>query len=52
MIFDVFMGKWLKGPHGYDNMFNVMLVCSVSAIIFMFGFMQQEKKYEDQLSPA
>lgn len=52
MFFDVAMGKWLKGPHGYDNMFKVMIVCSISAVVFMSAFMQGEKQYEDKLINA
>lgn len=49
MVFDIAMGKWLKGPNGYNHMFTVMIVCSISAVVFMSGFMQAEKKYEDNL---
>ena len=49
MFFDIAMGKWLKGPNGYDKMFTVMIVCSISAVVFMSGFMQGEKRYEDNL---
>ena len=52
MFFDVAMGKWLKGPHGYDNMFKVMIVASISAVVFMSAFMQGEKQYEDNLINA
>lgn len=49
MIFDIAMGNWLKGPGGYSKMMSTLLICSVGAVIFMGGFMQQEKVYEDNL---
>ncbi|KAA6423472.1 MAG: hypothetical protein FRX49_06532 [Trebouxia sp. A1-2] len=49
MLFDIAMGSWLKGPNGYGKMMSTLLICSVGAVIFMGGFMQQEKVYEDNL---
>ena len=49
MVFDIAMGSWLKGPDGYSKMMSTLLICSVAAVIFMGGFMQQEKVYEDNL---
>lgn len=49
MIFDIAMGSWLKGSNGYGKMMSTLLICSVGAVIFMGGFMQQEKIYEDNL---
>jgi len=49
MVFDIAMGSWLKGPNGYGKMMSTLLICSVGAVIFMGGFMQQEKVYEDNL---
>ena len=42
-------GSWLKGSNGYEKMMSTLLICSVGAVIFMGGFMQQEKIYEDNL---
>lgn len=49
MVFDIFMGQWLKGPNGYGKMMSTLLLCSVGAVIFIGAFMQQEKVYEDNL---
>ena len=49
MVFDIAMVSWLKGPNGYGKMMSTLLICSVGAVIFMGGFMQQEKVYEDNL---
>ncbi|KAL3150361.1 hypothetical protein ABBQ32_000201 [Trebouxia sp. C0010 RCD-2024] len=49
MVFDIFMGQWLKGPNGYGKMMSTLLICSVGAVVFIAVFMQQEKVYEDNL---
>lgn len=49
MVFDIFMGQWLKGPNGYGKMMSTLLFCSIGAVVFIGGFMQQEKVYEDNL---
>ena len=49
MVFDIFMGEWLKGANGYGKMMSTMVLCSIGAVIFIGLFMQKEKEYEDNL---